>query len=68
VQILQDPISKINTAKWTRAMVQVEECLLSKHEALSSNPSATKKNKRKKEKTKVNFILSIRRGQKGYMV
>jgi hypothetical protein len=49
-------------------MVQVEECLLSKHEALSSNPSATKKKKRKKEKTKVNFILSIRRGQKGYMV
>jgi hypothetical protein len=41
---LQDPISKITRVKWTGGMVQVvEEHLLCNHEALSSNPSPTKK-------------------------
>jgi hypothetical protein len=40
---LQDPISKITRAKWARGMVQVVESLLCKYEALSSNPSLTKK-------------------------
>jgi hypothetical protein len=34
-------ISKIPRAKWTGSMAQVVECLLCKHEALSSNSSPT---------------------------
>jgi hypothetical protein len=43
VNSLQDPISKITTAKWTGVVVQAVECLICKHEALSSNPHLTKK-------------------------
>jgi hypothetical protein len=39
----QDLISKINRAKWTGSVIQATECLLCKNEALSSNPSLTKK-------------------------
>jgi hypothetical protein len=45
-QIVQEtPISKITREKWTGGVVKVVECLLCKHEALSSNPSSTKKKK-----------------------
>jgi hypothetical protein len=44
---LQDPISKITRAKWTRDLVQTIECLLCKCKALSSNPSPIKKTKTK---------------------
>jgi hypothetical protein len=39
----RDPISKITRAKWTEGGAQVVLCLLCKCEALSSNPSPTKK-------------------------
>jgi hypothetical protein len=42
-QIVQDTISKITRAKWTRGVTQVMEHLLCKREALSSNSSPTKK-------------------------
>jgi hypothetical protein len=35
----QDPISILTRAKWTRGVVQAEECPLHKMEAVSSNPS-----------------------------
>jgi hypothetical protein len=41
---LQDPISKIARAKWTRDVAQIVKCLLCKCKALSSNPSLTEKN------------------------
>jgi hypothetical protein len=45
-QIVQEtPISKITRAKWTGGMAQAIEHLLCKCEALSSNPSLTKKKK-----------------------
>jgi hypothetical protein len=37
-----DPISEITRAKWTGGVAQVLECLLCKHETLSSNSSPTK--------------------------
>jgi hypothetical protein len=47
-KILQNLISKISRAKWTRGVAQVVkrllfECLLCKYEALSPNPTPTKK-------------------------
>jgi hypothetical protein len=48
---LQDSISKISRAKWTRGMVHAVEYLLCKSEALSSNPSPTK-NKQTNKKQK----------------
>jgi hypothetical protein len=39
----QDPISKITRAKWTGDVAQAVEHLPSNCEALSSNPSAAKK-------------------------
>jgi hypothetical protein len=42
---MQDPISKITRAKWTGGVVQAVERLFCKSEALSSNPSPTKKKK-----------------------
>jgi hypothetical protein len=41
--ILQDPIIKITRAKWIRGVTQAGEDLLCECEALSSNPSSTKK-------------------------
>jgi hypothetical protein len=43
---MRDTIQKIHKAKRDRVLAQVVECLLSKIKALSSNPSATKKNKK----------------------
>jgi hypothetical protein len=43
----QDPISKIFKTKRAGGMVQVAECLPSKCEAVSSNPSTAKKKKKK---------------------
>jgi hypothetical protein len=40
-----DPNSKIIWSKWTGGMAWTIECLVSKHEALSSNSSPTKINK-----------------------
>jgi hypothetical protein len=42
----QDPISKIPNTKRANRVAQVTECLPSKHEALSTNPSITKKKKK----------------------
>jgi hypothetical protein len=42
-QIVRGPISKITRAKWTGGMVHVVECLLCKHDVLSSNSSPIKK-------------------------
>jgi hypothetical protein len=47
------PISKITRGKWTGGVVQAVQLLLCKHEALSSNPSPTKKGKEKKRNTTV---------------
>jgi hypothetical protein len=47
-----DPMSKITKAKRTRGMAQVVEWLSSKCMALSSNLSAEKKKKGRKEKKK----------------
>jgi hypothetical protein len=44
----QDLISKITKAKWTAGVPQAVKHLLCKHKALSSNPSFTKKKKKKK--------------------
>jgi hypothetical protein len=41
---LRDPISKITRAKRMGVVAQTVECLLCKHEALSSNSNPTKKN------------------------
>jgi hypothetical protein len=43
---------KIITAKSTGGMVQVVECLPTKHKALSSNLETTREKKKKKEKEK----------------
>jgi hypothetical protein len=40
-----DPISKITRAKRAEGVAQATEYLFSKHKALSSNPSTTKKKK-----------------------
>jgi hypothetical protein len=37
----QDPVSKITIAKMAGSVVQVIELLLSRHKALSSNPSTS---------------------------
>jgi hypothetical protein len=50
--VCETPISKITRAKWTGSVAQVIECLLCKCEALSSNPSLTKKKKKRKKKKK----------------
>jgi hypothetical protein len=42
-QLEQDPISKITRTKRVRGMIQVIECLPSKHEVLSSNARTNKK-------------------------
>jgi hypothetical protein len=42
---LRNSISKITREKWTTGMASAAQCLPSKHETLSSNPS-TEKNKR----------------------
>jgi hypothetical protein len=39
----QDPISKLTRAKWTGGIANVVQCLLCKHEVLSSKPSPPKK-------------------------
>jgi hypothetical protein len=49
---MRAPISKISRAKWTGGIDQVVEFLLWKCEALSSNPSPTKKKKQPKTKPK----------------
>jgi hypothetical protein len=46
----ETPISKITSTKWTGGMAKGIECLLCKHEVLSSNSRATKKKKKKKKK------------------
>jgi hypothetical protein len=43
----ETPTSKITRAKWTGDVTQVVECPLCKLEALSSNPSPTKKKEKK---------------------
>jgi hypothetical protein len=43
----RDLISSTTRAEWTEGVAQGVECLLCKTEALSSNPSATKKTKKK---------------------
>jgi hypothetical protein len=43
--VLETPISK---AKWTGGVAQMVECLLCELKTLSSNPTATKKEKKKK--------------------
>jgi hypothetical protein len=53
----QHPISKITRAKWTIGVTQAIECLLWKSEALSSNPSSTKKKKVRGGGTK-EFVLT----------
>jgi hypothetical protein len=40
-------LKKKESSRRTKGMAQVIECLLSKHESLSSNPSTTKKKERK---------------------
>jgi hypothetical protein len=72
---LQDPISKITTAKWigSGSVAQVVEHLLCKQEALSSNYSPIKRKKKKRKKGleqlwmnilyKNLFILSSRKGK-----
>jgi Zn ribbon nucleic-acid-binding protein len=47
-------ISKITRAKWTGGVIQAVECLLCKHEALTSNPNSTEK---KIRRDKSHFIL-----------
>jgi hypothetical protein len=44
---LKDPVSKNLTQKKADRVVQMVECLPSKHEALSSNSSAVKKKKKR---------------------
>jgi hypothetical protein len=45
----QDPISEIpNTKQGSSGVAHVTECLPSKHEALNSNPSTAKGEKKKK--------------------
>jgi hypothetical protein len=46
------PISRITRAKWTGGVVQTMEYLLCSCEALSSNPSPTKKKKKPLEEGK----------------
>jgi hypothetical protein len=41
----RDPILKISNTKRAGGVAQVVECLLSKHEVLSSNSNTTKKKK-----------------------
>jgi hypothetical protein len=43
-KVLETPISKITKAKWTGGVAKRVEC---KNKALSSNPSSTKKKKKK---------------------
>jgi hypothetical protein len=52
---------KITTAKSTGGMVQVVECLPTKHKALSSNLETTreKKKKERKRKEKVSTVVSL---------
>jgi hypothetical protein len=49
---MRAPISKISRAKWTGGIDQVVEFLLWKCEALSSNPSPTKKKNNQKQNQK----------------
>jgi hypothetical protein len=51
-EVLKTPISNTTRAKWTEGMVQVTQCMLCKHEALSSNPRPIKGRKKKKNKNK----------------
>jgi hypothetical protein len=53
-KISKDPISQISRPKWTGGVTQAIELWLYKHEALSSNPSPTKK---KKEYIQLSRIL-----------
>jgi hypothetical protein len=46
----ETPISKITRAKWTGGVTQAVEHLLCKHKTLSSNPSPTKKKKKKPQR------------------
>jgi hypothetical protein len=48
--VSDNSISQITRVKWTRDMSQVIELLLCKLEALSSNPSPTKKKKKERKK------------------
>jgi hypothetical protein len=45
----QEPISKITRAKMAGGMAQAVECLLANTKTLSSNPSISKKQNKKKE-------------------
>jgi hypothetical protein len=58
---LGDTISKITRAKWTGVAAQVVDHLLCKHEALSSNPSPTKK-----RKENIGVKASIRRREEPF--
>jgi hypothetical protein len=51
-QIILRPHLQITRAKWTGGVAQAVEHLLSKHKALSLNPSNTKKRKKEKKKKK----------------
>jgi hypothetical protein len=44
--MVQGPVSKITTAKWTQGVAQEIENLLCKHQVLSSNSSHKKKKKK----------------------
>jgi hypothetical protein len=59
--IKPDPISKITNRKRAGRVVQVVECLPSKHQALSSTPVPPKKEKKKKhnERAPPIFIFLI---------
>jgi hypothetical protein len=45
--MVQGPVSKITTAKWTQGVAQEIENLLCKHQVLSSNSSHKKKKKKR---------------------
>jgi hypothetical protein len=55
--VRETPISKITRAKRTRGMAQVIEYLLYKYEALSSNPSPSKKKEESIIKIKTKSII-----------
>jgi hypothetical protein len=55
-----EPIPKTTREKLTGGVAKVEESLLCKHKALSSNLSSTKKKKRKKERKGLAMCLTGR--------
>jgi hypothetical protein len=70
---MEDPIQKITKVKRAGNVAHVTECLLSKHKALSSNPSTGEKKLYKKcnSTSVVSLVLSTMRllyGESHYMV